>query len=367
MAEAFKEIFNHAAIDWMAALVEGAKPDFDGQGFRSACGEGLAHLELMQRVDRFATCLAHHLPDDFTQAVAIVVTALGPDHGPASDEDFGNFRFLPFARFVSANGLGHPGPSLDALEHITKRFSAEFDIRPFLRDHPALTLDRIKSWARHHDWRVRRLATEGTRPRLPWGLRLHAFIADPAPVLDILDMVRADANGAVRRSVANNLNDIAKDHPDLVVATLTRWHDQRPLPDAMRRHALRSLIKQGHSGALSHMGFSSNPALAVETFSLSAASAKIGDEIKLHASLRAETNCVLSIDYAIHHQRANGKTSAKIFKLARCTLAAGESWQGSRAHSLKPVTVRRYYPGLHRVVLLVNGREIAEASFVLEA
>ncbi|MBF0311212.1 MAG: DNA alkylation repair protein, partial [Magnetococcales bacterium] len=324
-------------------------------------------LELMQRVQLISGSLRQLLPADYPEALAILLAAMGDDDGSGGVEGYDGFRHLPFLHFVERHGLEHAQLSLDALQHMTRYFSAEFAIRPYLVRYPDMTLARVRSWARDADWRLRRLASEGCRPRLPWGIRLPAFIRDPGPCLEILELLRADPHPVVRRSVANHLNDIAKDHPDRVVATAVRWAEGAGAETlALLRHGLRTLIKQGHAEALRLLGFSGGEGLQVVSFQLQPAEVPWGGTLNVAAQLHCTEAAHLSIDYGIHHLRQNGSHSVKVFKGIRERVAAGETVWFRTSHSFRAISTRRYYPGRHRLEVLINGRVVCGEDFVLQ-
>lgn len=366
MAEPLKEIFNAAAVDWLAGRLQAAWADFPIARFTEAILADLATLELKARVERMAVEMQRLLPADFRKSVKIVTRALGVPPPAGDGTDFGNFRAWACHRFVSLAGLDHADLALDYFARATRHFSAEFDIRPFIQQDLDRVLGRMRQWAEDDDWRLRRLASEGARPRLPWGLRLNGLVTDPTPLFPILEALRDDPVEAVRRSVANNLNDIAKDHPDLLVRYVQPWlkADGR-LP--LVRHALRHLIKQGHEGALGLMGVDHTADLRVTALALDRTRIAIGDSIGVEMTLTnaGAKPAYAIVDYAVHHLGARGEARPKVFKWTTLTLAPGESVTLKRRHSLKPVTTRRYYPGGHFIGLLVNGREHAKQGFHL--
>lgn len=263
-------------------------------------------------------------------------------------------------------GLHHPEIALDALERMTCYFSAEFDIRPFLVNHPGMTLSRMRQWSHHQDWRLRRLASEGSRPRLPWGMRLNSFIRDPTPCLEIIEPLHADPHPVVRRSVANHLNDVSKDHSAVAVATARRWLDNG---DQGTRwivgHALRTLVKQGHADALTLLGFSGEEPPEAVAFVITPSQVVLEESVTFTATLRCREAATLSMDYALHHQRQNGSLSRKVFKLSRRRVASGEEIRLEKTHPMRRITTRRYYPGLHRIEVLINGKAICGGTFEL--
>jgi 3-methyladenine DNA glycosylase AlkC len=365
-AASLKDMFGKAAVEFLAGNLAAVSPSFDAKRFSRRVLADLPDLELKARCARIADGIRAELPGAYEDALAAVLASLPPDPGPDAPEPMGGFRFMPLVNFVGRHGLEAPEASLAALAKLTRYFSAEFDIRPFILRHPALAMAHVDAWSRDRDWRVRRLASEGIRPRLPWAMRLPAFVADPAPVLRVLDRLCDDAHETVRRSVANNLNDIAKDHPVQAIAAARRWS----VREAARRtvhHGLRTLVKAGHADALALLGFSTASSVAVEAFELGPRRIRLGQAVTFAAALknRSKAPARLSIDYAVHHRKANGGTTAKVFKLAVRTLGPGESCTLEKRHAIRPITTRRYHAGEHAVALLVNGRELARGKFVL--
>jgi 3-methyladenine DNA glycosylase AlkC len=271
-------------------------------------------------------------------------------------------------------GLGDWEASIPALEEFTERMSAEFAIRPFIVRYPQRTMAQMLAWSEHESAEVRRLASEGCRPRLPWGIRLQALVADPAPILPILERLKNDESESVRRSVANNLNDISKNHPDLVLELLRRWQagatDEARASDGVRwitGHALRTLVKQGHPQALALLGYGSADQIAVHNLAVEPQSIHIGQQVTLSFDIEslAGEPVNLMIDYVVYHRRANGRLSPKVFKLSKRTIQPGEVLQIVRKHSFAPVTTRKYYPGAQAIEPIINGKLCGRAEFVL--
>ncbi len=364
--EPFKNKLNPAVVGEIADWLEAARPGWDGSGFRTAASRGLEELELKDRVRHIAGALREHLSADYPSALAHIVDALPPPLG-SDDSLVDEFHLWPLCTFVELYGVPHFDVSVPAMRELTRRFSAEFAVRPYIRAYPQAMFDVLARWALDDDVHVRRLASEGSRPRLPWGGQLRALIADPSPMLPILESLRDDPSEYVRRSVANHLNDIAKDHPDVVIDVARRWWDDRSKTrQKLVKHALRTLVKQGHPGALSVLGY--GPAqVELTELSLSTRQPTLGEPLFIDVELRSSGPSVqrLLIDYAVHHQKANGTTIPKVFKWTTRELAAGASLRIRKKHALKPVTTRRYHAGLHRVEVLVNGASLGTVDFEL--
>lgn len=374
MAEPFKNLINPALVQRAAGHLARVEPAFDaGRFVRQACA-GLEALEMKARAMQIADALEAALPVEFEHAAAAIEAALAPapDHERLgelvlSDAGLAGWILWPVGEFVARRGLSHPDRALAALAEITQRFTAEFAIRPFIVAHPALVFETLSRWARHPSAHVRRLASEGSRPRLPWGLQLKALIADPSPTLPLLAALQDDPSEYVRRSVANHLNDIAKDHPALVVDWV-----ERHLPGAsaerraLLRHASRTLVKRGDRRMLAAWGLGSSFKGEAQ-LTVAPRRVRVGERLTLSLALtshaaRAQS---LAIDYLVHHVKADGATSAKVFKGWVTTLPARGALQLAKTHSLRPVTTRRYHPGRHVVEVQVNGRIVAADEFML--
>lgn len=371
MAEPLKSQYGTEIVSRLEASLAAAWPAFPRERFRALALEGFLALELMDRGRHLAQALEATLPTDFGAAAEILIASMEP--AVAFDErppGMASFFYLPHAYFVARNGLAEADfeAALRLNLEITLRFSAEFSIRPYLEVHPARTLARLREWAEDPRADVRRLVSEGTRPRLPWASRLRAFQKDPAPVLELLELLRDDPSLYVRRSVANNLNDIGKDHPEVLVETARRWMvDASAERKWIVRHALRSLIKAGHPGALAVLGYGDPGTVEVRGEALNPAEPRIGESVEVQFTLHnpGAARRRLLVDFRIHFVKANGTASPKVFKLKELTLAPGASTNLRKRVSLAELSTRRHYPGVHRVDLLLNGQVRPLGTFAL--
>ena len=369
-----KTFFNRKLVISIAEEISHTHAQFDSDRFVEQASTGLNKLELKARSHHIAHALAELLPDNFEESTAILLSAMKRSSTTAEAEQsgglegMGGFRYLPFLDFVELYGLVHTRISLKTLERMTQFFSAEFAIRPFIIESPKLSMTFIVRWSKNKDWRVRRLASEGIRPRLPWAKQLPEFINDPTPVLPILQRLYADENLIVRRSVANNLNDIAKDHPDLAAHTATQWMKHKSV-DAQwtAKHGLRTLIKQGHPKALAALGYKLDRQITISKFKLEPARLKIGE--RLHILLTVKSNeaktVKLVVDFALERALANGKTARKVFKLKNLTITPCESVIVVKYLDFIQRSTRTYYPGPHAIDILVNGQVKLRKEFVV--
>ncbi|WP_137920772.1 DNA alkylation repair protein [Hydrogenophaga sp. 2FB] len=381
--EPFKNLINRDTVARTGQHLRRAWPRFDHKRFAAQAATGLEDLEFKARAMQLADALEATLPADFNAACEVLETSLAPalaidaqgepmKLGEAADTGVAGWALWAVGEFVARRGVLDAAAAqrgLACLHAITQRFTAEFAIRPIIQKHPALSFDTLSQWLNDPSAHVRRLVSEGSRPRLPWGLRLQSLVVDPTPTLPLLRALQDDSSSYVRRSVANHLNDIAKDHPDLV-AGWVRDHliDAPDARSALLRHASRGLIKQGHAPTMAAWGLASG-LKGDASLTLSAPRASVGGDMGLRVRLRstARQPQLLVVDYAVHHVRANGSASPKVFKGWKLTLAPGEERMLEKRHSLKPVTTRTLYPGTHVIDLRVNGVALAEAAFELRA
>jgi 3-methyladenine DNA glycosylase AlkC len=368
VAEPWKDSYGPDVVAWVAEGLAGVRPELDVDAFTRACLDGFGELELLGRARRIADVMADHLPADPHESIPMVAGALGPIEPGL--RGLTPFRYMPHGVFIGTHGLPAFEESMAAQYELTKRFTAEFSIRPFLVHAPERTLAQLRTWAGDPDENVRRLVSEGTRPRLPWAPRLAAFVADPTPVLELLELLRDDASQYVRRSVANNLNDIGKDHPELLVGVAGRWwadgDDQRR---RLVRHALRSLVKRGDRGALEVLGIAGADGLEVVGASVDPPIALIGQKVRIEVEV-ADTRATggprpVAVDVLVHFIKANGAPSAKVFKGGLRDLAAGEAGRFSAVVSVAQHSTRTHYAGEHRVEAQVNGRRQDVGAFTL--
>lgn len=345
----------------MALVIAPAVPGFDAKTFVVNAAEPLAGLELKARIAAVADALGASLPGPFAVDAPRVAAAVG-------SSELSGWEAWPALTWVERFGLSDPEPALDALAAMTGRASAEFAIRPYIDAHPELTWPRLGEWARSTDPDLRRLASEGTRPRLPWGGKVASLLDDPAPAIALLDLLYDDPDEVVRRSVANHVNDIARDDPDLALTTVTRWRDAgeaRPWPI---RHALRGLVKRGDLRALALLGVDVDAEIGVR-LELGASEARIGDRLELNVTLEnpGEREMVAEVDYAVSYARPSGRPSRRVFKMARVDLPAGETLNLTRRLELAHRSIRTLHPGEHLVELQVNGKVRAGRAFALIA
>ena len=363
-----KDLYDKQSVPVLADAIQTQIPAFDREDFLARVfDDAWQDRELKQRTRHITTVLHEFLPSGYRSALNVLRGAL-PHTGD------GWHILMVFPDYVEVYGMDDWEVSMPALETFTQRMSAEFAIRPFIVRYQDRTMAQMLAWAQHENAGVRRLATEGCRPRLPWGIRLPALQADPSPILPILEFLKDDESEPVRRSVANNLNDISKGNPQVVLDLLGCWQpgdsgEAQPGIDWLTSHALRTLVKQGDPQALELLGYPSNPAIAVINLTAHPDSIPMGSKLTFSFDIESLSGQPqkLMIDYVVYHMRANGKLTPKVFKLAKRTLAPGQVLHITKAHSFAPVTTRRYYPGQHAIEPKVNGRVYQRVDLFLEA
>jgi 3-methyladenine DNA glycosylase AlkC len=373
MADAFKNLINPALVRACGEHLQRRWRGFDRHGFERLALHGLADLEMKARAMQIADALEATLPEDFDRAAGLIESTLAPAAtGDALDfrnTDAGLAGWIgwPLGEFLARRGQAEPERGLRALHALTQRFTGEFAIRPYLVNHFELTLRTLSGWTGDRSAHVRRLVSEGSRPRLPWGLQIKALIADPTPTLPLLRALQDDDSEYVRRSVANHLNDIAKDHPGVVAHWLeSHLPEATPERRALLKHASRTLVKKGDARVLKAWGLGGTYR-GEATLAIAPRRIAVGGAVALELRLVSTSAKPqpLAIDYVVHHVKANGSTSPKVFKGWQLTLAPRETRVLAKSHSLKPITTRVYYPGEHRVDVQANGKLVASASFVL--
>jgi 3-methyladenine DNA glycosylase AlkC len=365
-AAALKHLFGSALLKRLANAIAAVDPAFDQRRFLKLAPK-LKLLEMKPRVQVISAQLYIQLPKDYKKAVLTLKKAVlrGKLTG---------FDLWPLTDFVQTHGLADLELSLDVLGEFTQHFTAEWAIRPFLIQHPEKTLQHLVLCAQSENVHLRRWASEGTRPRLPWGERLVSFISDPAPTLPILESLKFDDELYVRKSVANHLNDISKDHPSYVIKLLRLWKSQATKKKEHRakinwiiNRSLRTLIKQGHKEALALIGVLDPSKLVLSELRLKKKSIALGQCLEFEFVLASNSKRPqkVVIDYILHFVKANGQTTPKVFKLKTFTIASSPARTFMKRHNIVQVTTRKYYEGIQKLSIQVNGTVLAEVPWRL--
>jgi len=346
----WKDVVNRDFVACIAEAIACFDKKFERDHFVETTIAGdFSNKELKDKIGHIAAALKSFLPSNYKRATGILVK-VAPMLG-----EFENWVLTDYVRLFGMNDFDL---SMQVLKELTQHGTSEFAIRPFVIEHTDRALELFAVWVNDPNEHIRRLAAEATRSRGVWVAYVPSFIDDPRPVVDILERLKADRSLYVRKAVANNLNDISKDHPDLVISTAQRWKkDSNKLTDWIIKHGCRSLIKKGDRKAMALFGFASSPKLEVVTFKVSPVRAKIDSDVTMTVRLEslAKRSQQLVIDYRVHYLRPSGKMSAKVFKWNVKQLAPGETLDLKRRHSFVERRTRKHCPGRHRMELIING------------
>ncbi|AMT89448.1 MULTISPECIES: DNA alkylation repair protein [Pseudomonas] len=356
-APALKEIFNAERLQHIADEMSAVYPAFKAKAFLKHAQDGLAELSVMQRMARVTESLHDVLPLDYEDSLEVLF-----ELAPRLNSGFVSMC-LP--HYVASYG-GHAfDTSMDALKYFTTFGSSEFAIRYFLRTDLERSLEQMHDWTQDENHHVRRLASEGSRPRLPWSFRLEAVQADPLLAAGILNRLKADESLYVRKSVANHLNDVTKVHPEWALDTIEGWSLDNKHTAWIAKHALRSLIKQGDVRALTVIGAGAKAEVELLDVRVEPAVVRLGEAITLSFTVKSTVahEQRLVIDYAIEYVKANGGVSRKVFKLKTLGLAGFGTGVVRRNQVIKDFTTRKHFAGRHGVQVMVNGEVLGSAAF----
>jgi 3-methyladenine DNA glycosylase AlkC len=357
MPEPLKNLYSEDFVSSLACFLKSACNKFVTEDFQKGVFDSdWSQKELKARMNHIAVMLHKFLPGSYRENIKILK--------PVSSH-FNGLQHMVFPAYVELYGMEDFGTSMSALEHFTSSSSSEFAIRPFIKQSPNKAMQQMETWAESPDHHVRRLATEGCRPRLPWAMALPRFKNDPHPVIKILEKLKDDESDYVRRSVANNLNDISKDNPEMVIAIAKDWLGKDPETDWVVKHACRSLLKQGEPELMAVFGFEEPGHISIQDFTVQDI-VGIGEKLKFSFKLQTQQESLgkLRIEYAIDFMKHNGLQKRKVFKISE----SGNSSQKKeicREHSFKLISTRKYYPGTHGIAVIINGHELIDDAFQL--
>lgn len=377
MAESFKNMYDEQFFDKFTKDLKLVINDFDACEFISRIMDNeWEDREYKQRIAHITTVLKKFLPPDYKDAIAKILELLDcvkhilPDFSQIDDAKFGLLTLeygLILGNYVEQYGLDDYETSVKAIEKITQFTTCEFVTHPFILKYPDKMMAQMLVWSKHEHWAVRRLASEGCRPRLPWAMALPNLKNDPAPIIPILENLKNDPARFVRLSVANNLNDIAKDHPEIVVFLAKKWYGESAEVDWVVKHGCRTLLKQGNSEVLEIFGLGDVKNISIGNFQILTPKIKVGDSLEFSFNLlnsSKEKNKV-RLEYGLYYQKANGTLSKKVCKISEKEYNGNSVTQINRKHSFRVVTTRKFHPGLHQVALIINGHEFEKHDFEL--
>jgi len=357
MADQLKNWFNQDYLNKLAVEIQSVYEPFQIENFvTSTMDETWDSLELKGRVNQITANMQKYLPKDYPAAISILDKVVA-----VHKSDFGIF----FPTFVEMFGLDekHWDISMDALALYTQYSSSEFAVRPFIINHEEKMMAQMYVWSKHENEHIRRLSSEGCRPALPWGQALAKYKKDPTPILPILEQLKADPSLYVRKSVANNLNDISKTHPDLVAKIAKQWYGKNEHTNWVVKHGCRSLLKKGNKDVLTIFGFTA--AAAVSDFAINEVAVSIGGDVAFSFTISTAEEAKIRLEYGIDYVKANGKRNRKIFQISESTFPKNETKRYTKNHSLADLSTRKHYPGVHSITLIVNGEEKGTLDFDL--
>lgn len=363
----FKDWFDQSAAELLAEQMRKPFPRFPRKKFIQSATHQIESKEFLDRVKQFSSALKQSLPQHIPDALSIIRESFPPAL-ETCESISGGWLQWPVGQFIADHGVSCFDDSMRTMVELTQRFSAEFAIRPFIELAPEKTLAYLMDLTRHPNPHVRRWCSEGIRPRLPWGKRLDQFIINPAPILPILERLTGDRELYVRKSVANNLNDISKDHPDIAIDFCGKLNETRcPHAEWIQKHALRSLVKSGNAVALKSLGYGMPRDLTVDLL-VFPQRIRIGDSIRIEARIQNSggQSIPIMIDYVIGFVRQNNRVGRKVFKGSSISLPGKKTHTFQKSHRIQFTTVRRLYPGRHTVGIQINGCVVAQSGFELE-
>ena len=357
MPELLKDRLNHESLSEFALCIQSVYASFSVDGFiKLTMDETWDGLELKARWRQISMNLGKFLPADYGKALGVI------DKVATKYDGFCKYCFPDFVEVFGQDEINWD-ISINALERYTKYASAELAVRPFIVKNEERMMARMLAWAKHESEYVRRLASEGCRPALPWGIALNGFKKDPAPILPILEQLKTDPSPDVRRSVANNLNDISKTRPDVAIKLAKDWYGKNEYTDWIVKHGCRTLLKKGNREALAIFDYDDISSVEVEEFALEPAAISLGEEITFSFSVHANEATKARLEYGIDFVKANGKRNRKIFQISEVSLRKNEKKSYSKTHSFADLSTRKHYPGTHSIVLVVNGAERRKLDF----
>jgi len=360
--EALKDRYNHESLRELALDIQSVYNAFQVDEFlKSTMDETWDDLEFKGRVYQISVNLGKYLPSDYGEALSIIDKVV-MNYGSWLDA-YGCF----FPVFVELYGQDEMNwdLSIGALERYTPYASSEGAVRPFILKHEERMMAQMYAWSKHENEHIRRLSSEGCRPQLPWTQALNSFKKDPTPILPILEQLKTDPSPHVRRSVANNLNDISKTHPDLVAKLAKDWYGKNEHTNWIVKHGCRTLLKKGNREVLAIFGFQDAASIDVTDFALEAASISLGEDITFSFTISAQEATKARLEYGIDYVKSNGKRNRKIFQISEVSLKENEKKPYIKKHSFADVSTRKHYPGTHSITLIVNGVECRKLDFEL--
>ena len=362
---ALKDIYSPVFYDRLSVILSRALPDFDKIRFMSRIyRDGFENKELKDRMRHTAKAMHCFMPENFSDTVPVLKHIIKHLRDASIGEDSLAYMFLP--DYIETYGINDYDAAVSALEHTTQFTSCEFAVRPFLLQYPEKMMEQMKIWSLHENHKVRRLASEGSRPRLPWAMAIPYLKKDPSPVIPLLENLKNDPSEYVRRSVANNINDIAKDHPSVVIELAKQWKGNTKETDAIIKHGCRTLLKQAHPEVLQLYGLDSTH-MTLSDFEILTPKVKMGDSVEFTFAIENKDSKpqTVRLEYGLYYKKAKGHLARKVFKISERVFQPGEKNTIVRKQSFRPITTRVFYAGDHQLSLIINGEEKEISEFEL--
>jgi 3-methyladenine DNA glycosylase AlkC len=361
-----KDLYSPRFYNSLSDALKEVLPSFRKQLFlKQIFTEEFGAKELKARMRHTSEVLHHFMPPDFKEAVGIILKLIG--FWKKSGMGYGGLEHMFIPDYIEVYGIDHFEISMKAFETVTQFVSCEFAVRPFFIKYGNRMVNQMKLWSGHKNENVRRLSSEGSRPRLPWAMAIPALKKDPSPILSILENLKNDPSEYVRRSVANNINDIAKDHPDIVMKLARDWKGISKETDAIIKHGSRTLLKKGHAEILLHYGLKSKNIL-VSDFKIQTPVVKMGDSVSFSFRItnKDKKEQTVRLEYGLYYNKSNNQLARKVFKISEKKYKAGVVTDVTRKQSFREITTRTFYPGKHQLSIIVNGEEKLIKDFMLK-
>ncbi|MCL2116475.1 MAG: DNA alkylation repair protein [Methanobrevibacter sp.] len=374
MAEPLKNMFNEEFFNGFTKVLKHIIDDFDEHSFLSQImDDEWENRGIVQRGIHISTTLKNFLPTDYKSAVAKILELINHVKETeywlkVQDTKFGlSLEYAFLGGYIEQYGLDDYKISVEALEEITQFTSCEGPVRHFIIKYPNEMMEQMLIWSKHESWAVRRVSSEGCRPRLPWHKALPKLKENPSPIIPILENLKNDKSESVRKSVANNLNDIAKDNPEVVIDLVKKWQNKSKNIDWVIKHGCRTLLKQGNSEVMEIFGFGSIKNISIEDFHISTPKVKIGKSLEFNFKLlnNNKKKSKIRLEYGIYYKKANSNLSKKVYKISEKEYKENSITQINRKQSFKVITTRKFHLGLHQVSIIINGNEFEKYDFEL--
>ena len=365
MPEPLKNMYSPQFFEGYARTMMHVIPGIDKELFiKQIFDSQWESRELKQRMRHIAAVLRNHLPGNYKKNVSAIINII---QQLKRDGKNGGFEYMFFPDFIEQFGLDDVATSLKAIEKITQFISCEFAIRPFLLKYPHEVMLQMQQWSTHSSFHVRRFSSEGCRPRLPWAMAIPQLKKDPSPIVPILNNLRNDPSLFVRKSVANNLNDISKDNPSLVIELATKWKGNTAETDWIVKHGCRTLLKKADNSIYKIFGLNAAASCTVTNLKLDKTKLKIGDRLgfSFNMELNTQESSKIRIEYLVYYIKATGKQTKKLFKLTENNFEPGFIYSFNRYQRFQDFTTRKHYPGKHKLAIMINGKEEAVKEFLV--